>query len=233
MLIKVCGMREAHNIRELLEEVEIDFIGFIFYHKSPRYVSDNEEYINAIRSCGKQKVGVFVDESLETILEKADKYGLDCIQLHGNESPALCRVLRKVNRLLEDRTTVNPAHYTLRHGALYKVIKAFHIASTEDLTATTPYTACVDYYLFDTKSPDYGGSGRRFDWSILDAYDGDTPFLLSGGISHDSLDDLKKIHHPKFAGVDLNSGFEIAPAHKDVARLKSFIQHLKPKKENL
>ena len=190
-------MRDAENIREV-EALGIDMMGFIFYPKSSRYVSEQPAYLP--QKC--KRVGVFVNEDVENIKKIADNYALDFIQLHGHES------IEDVQKL-QDR----------------KVIKAFNIATKEDLDATVPYVGLVDYFLFDTKGPSVGGNGEKFDWSILDAYNGDTPFLLSGGIGPDDAERIKTFRHPKCIGIDLNSRFEIEPGIKDIVKLKTFLNY--------
>ena len=197
MIVKVCGMRDAENIREV-EALGIDMMGFIFYPKSSRYFSEQPAYLP--QKC--KRVGVFVNEDVENIKKIADNYALDFIQLHGHES------IEDVQKL-QDR----------------KVIKAFNIATKEDLDATVPYVGLVDYFLFDTKGPSVGGNGEKFDWSILDAYNGDTPFLLSGGIGPDDAERIKTFRHPKCIGIDLNSRFEIEPGIKDIVKLKTFLNY--------
>ncbi|MDR2916672.1 MAG: phosphoribosylanthranilate isomerase [Tannerella sp.] len=205
MKIKVCGMRDPENIRHI-EAFDVDFIGFVFYAKSPRYVLADNDSVEAIRQCIKPKVGVFVNETLEQMLEKAELYQLSFLQLHGNETSDLCGELRQRG---------------------YSVIKAFSVASVDDIRKTENYPGCCDYFLFDTKCAGYGGSGNCFDWSLLDAYNGNTPFLLSGGLSPDCVLEIKQLRHSGFAGIDLNSGFEISPAIKDTGKLKDFITEIR------
>ena len=196
-------MREAENIRKV-EALGIDMMGFIFYPKSSRYVSARPAYLP--QKC--KRVGVFVDEDIENIKKIADDYALDFVQLHGHESPDFIRTLKfQVS------------------GFRFQVIKAFNIATKEDLEATTPYAGLVDYFLFDTKGPSVGGNGEKFDWSVLEAYNGDTPFLLSGGIGPDDTGRILDYHHPKCIGVDLNSRFEIEPGIKDITKLKTFLNY--------
>ena len=197
--IKVCGMREAENIREV-EALGIDMMGFIFWPKSSRYVSGQPDYLPK----HVKRVGVFVDEDLEQVKRLAADYGLDYIQLHGQESPA----------------------YIFQLGGLH-IIKAFNIATVEDLQQTQPYEGLVDYFLFDTKGKSVGGTGEKFNWDVLDAYQGSTHFLLSGGIGPDDAANVKAFHHPKCIGIDLNSRFELAPGLKDVKKLKDFIDQIK------
>ncbi len=201
MIIKVCGMRKGENIREV-EGLGVDFMGFIFYPKSPRYVDVLPDYLpqNA------KRVGVFVDENLDTILSIAKQFRLEYIQLHGNESPVLVKQL---------------------NGAGYKLIKAFSIAVKEDLNQVEAYKNQCSYFIFDTKSESIGGSGQCFDWNILQQYKGDTPFLLSGGISLENLHELKQFQHNQLVGYDLNSCFELSPAVKDCHKLSQFLNELK------
>jgi phosphoribosylanthranilate isomerase len=202
-LVKVCGMRDAENIREV-EALGIDMMGFIFYPKSSRYVSERPVYLP--QKC--KRVGVFVDEDIENIIKIADDYALDFIQLHGHESAEYIRALRfQVS------------------GFRFQVIKAFNIATKEDLDATAPYEGLVDYFLFDTKGPSVGGNGEKFDWSMLKDYTGFTPFLLSGGIGPDDAERVKAFHHHKCIGIDLNSRFEIEPGIKDITKLKTFLNY--------
>ena len=202
-------MREPENIRQV-EALGIDWMGFIFYERSPRYIGNpaNEETacVRAIRESPLRKVGVFVNATPETMMETANRYRLDYLQLHGNESPDTCYALHKRG---------------------YALIKAFSIADEDDLKPTCDYEGRVDYFLFDTKCSGYGGSGKAFDWSVLEAYKGETPFLLSGGICPKSTEAIRHFRHPRLAGIDLNSGFETEPGLKDAERLKTFIDKIK------
>lgn len=197
MIIKVCGMTDADNIRQI-EQLGIDMIGFIFYPKSPRFLYGIPEYLPQRA----RRVGVFVNESKENVCIYADRFSLDYIQLHGNESPEYCRSLRQQG---------------------LQSIKAFSIASPKDLDNTAAYEDICSYYLFDTKTEKFGGSGNQFDWSLLHRYQGHTPFLLSGGINLYSTQALKKFRHPRLAGIDLNSRFETSPGMKNVARIRDFL----------
>lgn len=198
MIVKVCGMREPRNVSEVAS-LGIDWMGFIFYERSPRFF--NEETLSLPDSI--KRVGVFVNENVQKILQTSEKFRLDYVQLHGTESVDTCK------RVIE----------TGRH-----IIKAISVSSAKDIECTERYEGLADYFLFDTKCKGYGGSGNRFDWSVLEQYTGDTPFLLSGGLRPDSLPELLQFHHEKYAGIDLNSGFEISPALKDTGKLKSFIE---------
>lgn len=198
MIIKTCGMRDADNIRAV-SELGIDWMGFIFWAPSSRYVSEKPTFLPTRQ----KRVGVFVDARIEEVKSKADEYALDLIQLHGSESPAFCEWLKANSR--------------------QQLIKAFNIATQEDLEQTSPYEGLVDYFLFDTKAKMVGGNGTQFDWSVLSAYQGNTPFLLSGGIGPDDAEKVRNFHHPQLAGIDLNSRFELSPALKDIEKLKQFI----------
>lgn len=198
MIIKTCGMRDADNIRAV-SELRIDWMGFIFWPPSSRYVSEKPSFLPTRQ----KRVGVFVDARIEEVKSKADEYALDLIQLHGSESPAFCERLKTNSR--------------------QQLIKAFNIATQEDLQQTSPYEGLVDYFLFDTKAKMVGGNGTQFDWSVLPAYQGNTPFLLSGGIGPDDAEKVRNFHHPQLAGIDLNSRFELSPALKDIEKLKQFI----------
>ncbi len=203
MIIKVCGMRDPENIRAV-EQAGTDWMGFIFYPKSPRYVEACPDYLP--EQC--KRVGVFVNEPLEHIIRKAGEYRLNYIQLHGQEDPGTCRKLQE---------------------AKLKVIKAFSVAKELGTMSLDRYEGCCDYFLFDTACPTHGGSGKAFDWNLVQSYHGETPFLLSGGINPQSLEALSQFEHPNWAGIDLNSGFETAPAVKDATLLHTFIKQVKQK----
>ena len=198
MIIKVCGMREADNIREV-EMLGIDMMGFIFWPKSSRFVTQRPDYLPK----RVKRVGVFVDEDPEQVKRLAVDYDLDYIQLHGQESPS----------------------YIFQLGGLH-IIKVFNISTAEDLLQAQPYEGIVDYFLFDAKGKSVGGNGEKFNWDVLSAYNGSTPFLLSGGIGPDDATNVKAFHHPKCIGIDLNSRFELSPGLKDVAKLKEFMFNL-------
>jgi len=204
-MIKVCGMREPDNIRAV-DSLGINMMGFIFWPKSSRYVNPGDsprEVMETVSGIHAKRVGVFVDEDPGQVRRLADDFSLDYIQLHGQESPAYIFQLRGLH-----------------------VIKAFNIATEDDLLQTRPYEGIVDYFLFDTKGKSVGGNGEKFDWSVLSSYDGSTPFLLSGGIGPDDAERLRASHHEKCVGIDLNSRFEIAPGLKDVDALRKFLNEL-------
>ncbi|MDD7061450.1 MAG: phosphoribosylanthranilate isomerase [Parabacteroides sp.] len=211
MITKVCGLCQAENI-QAVAKTGIQWTGFIFYTPSPRCLLRDPAEAERVRQLitadafRPKRVGVFVNASQEEIMEVAQQYRLDYLQLHGHESPDFCYALQKRG---------------------YALIKAFSIATAEDLAHTADYAGRVDYFLFDTKCAGYGGSGQRFDWSLLQDYQGETPFLLSGGIRPEMAADLQRFHHPRWAGIDLNSGFESAPGVKQAETLRSFQNNFK------
>ena len=211
-------MRDPENIRQVAG-TGIDWMGFIFYARSARSIDSRQWTVDSLKKTDSpsnyhlstvnrqlKRVGVFVNATPEYTIETANLYKLDYLQLHGNESPDTCYALQKRG---------------------YAIIKAFSIASADDLTSTTEYEGRTDYFLFDTKCNSYGGSGKQFDWSVLASYKGNTPFLLSGGISPDSVDAVRNFRHPQLAGIDLNSGFETEPGMKDAEKIKTFIDKIK------
>ena len=206
LTIKICGMREDSNIRAAAE-LKPDILGFIFYNKSPRFAG---ELLNpcTISSLGKgiSKAGVFVNADLRVISDTIQKYSLDMVQLHGEEPPELC--LR-----LQDRGL--------------RVIKTFNINGATQFRLISRYISCTDYFLFDTASKRYGGSGQKFDWTILHSYDLGHPFFLGGGIGPADAAIIKEINNPSFHGVDLNSRFESEPGLKNIEILKGFINDLR------
>ena len=202
-LLKVCGMKEAENIRSLVA-VEPDFIGFIFYAKSPRYVNGlDEEEIGEIPDTIK-KVGVFVNESQETIKEIYFRYGLDYVQLHGDEDMNFAKELSDEG---------------------IKIIKVFRVIDTIPDEALA-FEGVADYFLFDTAAASYGGTGRHFDWNILTNYSLETPFLLSGGVQLSDLDKIKAMEIEKLVGIDVNSKFEIEPGLKNIELVKKLKEEL-------
>ncbi len=232
-LIKVCGMRDAQNIREVAA-LGVNLIGLIFYPKSPRYVQSISSDAGIIpdynglnshtplplsqgegsKMLDKQykTVGVFVDDMPQNIVTAVYNYHLSYVQLHGDESPVMIDNLRRT--LVPD---IVPQ---------IKIIKAISVSSAEDLKRCEQYEGHIDLFLFDTKCKGYGGSGQKYDWSVLEAYTGPTPFLLSGGIGPDDAARLRDFHHPQCVGIDLNSKFETAPGMKDVTKLQQFLLQL-------
>ena len=280
-LIKVCGMRDAQNIREVAA-LGVNLIGLIFYPKSPRYIesissdagiipdysslnsltpkplskgegSDMlDKQLKAEETEGEARnkqieseqlkstqskapfnkvttplsfgegqggeaaipkfVGVFVNDMPQNIITAVYNYHLSYVQLHGDESPVMIGNMRRT--LVPD---IVPQ---------IKIIKAISVSSAEDLKRCEQYEGHVDLFLFDTKCKGYGGSGQKYDWSVLEAYTGQTPFLLSGGIGPDDADRLRDFHHPQCIGIDLNSKFETAPGMKDINLLQNFLHQL-------
>ncbi|HOT64778.1 MAG TPA: phosphoribosylanthranilate isomerase [Dysgonamonadaceae bacterium] len=203
MIVKVCGMRDAENIREV-EALGVDWMGFVFHRTSPRFVGELPDYLPQRA----KRVGVFVDETEEQIMETVQLFRLDMVQLHGHETPDFCNRIRSKG---------------------LKVIKAINVQNTFSTEEVSFYERACDYFLFDTKTLLPGGSGQKFDWSSLSAYRGTTPFLLSGGISPDDADRVEAFVHERCIGIDLNSRFETSPACKDTHLLQSFIDKIKRK----
>ncbi|MBR3656011.1 MAG: phosphoribosylanthranilate isomerase [Prevotella sp.] len=199
MIVKVCGMRDAQNIRDV-DKLGVDWIGMIFCSQSKRFVAEVPSYLPKHQ----KRVGVFVDAPLEDIRQHISDYQLNIIQLHGQESPDYVKALKP-----------------------HTTIKAFNIAKADDLVQTEQYEGIADYFLFDTKGLMVGGNGQKFDWSVLTAYHGKTPFLLSGGIGLDDAESIGSFHHPCCIGIDLNSRFEISPALKDIDKLRTFLGKIK------
>jgi len=195
-------MRDEHNIRAV-EHLDIDWMGFIFYPLSSRYVGEQLSYLPEKVT----RVGVFVNEQPEIVRKRAEQSRLQILQLHGKESPAYCRELKKQG---------------------YRVIKAFGIETDQPFPTENVqrYEGSCDYFLFDTKTPIHGGSGQKFNWELLNDYRGTIPFLISGGLSPGDAEVIKAFSHPQLMGVDLNSGFETSPAVKDTTLLQTFIEQL-------
>lgn len=217
-IIKVCGMRNGENIRQVAE-LGVDYIGMIFWAKSPRNVTMVPTHAGIIPdrinsqlstlSSQFKRVGVFVDEMPQNIITRVVNFKLDVVQLHGHETPTVIRNLR---------TTLDPdIHPSIQFW------KAINISSPDDIEVCQMYEDCVDAFVFDTKCTCMGGSGQKFDWSILEAYNGSKPFLLSGGIGLEDAERIKAFYHPRCIGIDLNSRFETEPALKDVNKLIKFI----------
>ncbi|MGA0560790.1 phosphoribosylanthranilate isomerase [Larkinella sp. VNQ87] len=210
MKVKVCGMRDSDNIRDLLA-LAPDFMGFIFYDKSLRFVGEDLDS-DLLKSFPRsvKKVGVFVNASPDYILRSVKKYDLQYVQLHGNETPEFCRNLR--NRGIS-------------------IIKAFAVDESFNFSMINNFKPSCDFFLFDAKGEQYGGNGFSFDWSLMNRYDNEKPFFISGGIDTNSLDSLAKIKHLKLYGVDVNSRVEMSPGLKDIELVKAIITRLKPIEE--
>lgn len=201
MIVKVCGISDPENYCQL-DRLNIDMIGLNYYEPSKRFVGHNFNTDALTHSCA--RVGVFVNAPIDFILECINKHKLDYVQLHGNESAEMCKTLSKRS----------------------KVIKVFSIDSGFDFNQTLIYDSC-DFFLFDTKTKNYGGSGRRFDWTHIHNYKGITPFIIAGGISIEHAADIKKIEHKRFQGIDINSCFETKPAYKNIDLIESFLKLIK------
>lgn len=208
MKIKVCGLKNRENIREIVS-CKPDFLGFIFYPPSPRYVGEYFD-VRLIRNIPPyiNKTGVFVNQDVDTIIRLVERYSLNFVQLHGDEDASFAAAL-KAKRIA--------------------VIKAFCIDSTFDFIHTEPYLSSCEYFLFDSKSKSYGGSGEKFDWQLLNRFTFGKPFFLSGGITPEDGNSITAIQHPFLLGIDINSGFEISPGLKDVFKVNEFIKVIKKK----
>lgn len=217
MNIKVCGITQLKQLQQL-EAMNIDFAGLIFYKESSRFVGDKLDKAE-IKSADfdLKKVGVFVNPEMIDVLDAIDDYGLDIVQLHGDESPEMCEDL----------------------SSEVEVIKAFRVGTDTNIdNMVAPYDAVCDYYLFDTKADNtspveggwvgaFGGTGQQFDWSILTKAKIEKPFFLSGGIGPDDAEKIKDFRHPDFFAIDINSRFEKEPGVKDVAAILKFRQAFK------
>jgi len=203
MVVKVCGIKTPTNIAEM-SDLDIDMVGLNFYSPSKRYItedrdgSDFEQLPSNIL-----RVGVFVNATIDDINRLADKYKLDYIQLHGDEDLAFCRKVAKS----------------------HKLIKVFRVDEHTDLSTLHDYDF-AKYLLFDTATKQFGGSGKKFDWSVLHQYQGEIPFLLSGGIGPEDAGQIAQLEHRSFAGIDINSKFESEPGIKSIALIKPFLDKL-------
>jgi phosphoribosylanthranilate isomerase len=208
MNIKICGITDLKQLQQL-DGLDIDFAGLIFYPASPRYVGDKLSKSDVKKAdFDLKKVGVFVNPTMIDVLDAIDDYGLEVVQLHGDESAQMC----------EDLSTE------------VEVIKAFRITGDENIDAlVAPYDAVCDYYLFDTggassslggsAAPSFGGTGKQFDWSKLNKAKIEKPFFLSGGIGVEDIARIKAFKHLDLFGIDVNSKFETAPGVKDMSKV--------------
>ncbi|MDO4230051.1 MAG: phosphoribosylanthranilate isomerase [Capnocytophaga sp.] len=204
LLVKICGMKYAENIRQIAD-LQPDYLGFIFYSKSPRYFETEMPNI----SSDIKKVGIFVNENIDEIGLKIENYALKAIQLHADESPSFCKELKKKHKDVE-------------------IIKAFAVDETFDFSTLIPYENEVDYFLFDTKGKNHGGNGVAFDWKLLENYSFQKPFFLSGGIGINEIEQIKLMKNkglPLFA-IDVNSKFEIEAGLKNEKLLRSFLEQI-------
>jgi len=203
MKVKVCGIKYSNNLSRLAQ-LDLAMIGFNFHPQSKRYVHTIGDLDLAKIPASVKRIGVFVKASRTILKQRTEEFGLDYLQLHGDE-------------------TVSEAEEA---QALCAIIKVFRIDAAFDFSLTKNYDF-ADLFLFDTYTKDYGGSGKRFDWQQLNNYKGETPFLLAGGIGPSDVAKIKMIKHPQFYGVDINSGFELEPGLKDEDSVSTFIQQLK------
>ena len=199
-------MRDAANI-QAIARLKPDYLGFIFYPKSPRYVgldfaSENIQHLPQ----NIKRTGVFVNATEQEVVDAVTKYGLNVVQLHGNESPEFCLEAKQLGM---------------------EIIKAFQIDQNFDFETLKSYADVCDFYLFDTKTKGYGGSGHKFDWKILEKYDNHKPLFLSGGITADDVEDILNLKQLSIYAVDINSKFEVEPGLKDVELVKGFVERLK------
>lgn len=206
--LKICGMKVPENITGVAA-LEPDYLGFIFYKGSKRFVADLEpDYVKNLPAAI-MKTGVFVNESLLEIVEMVNRYDLCAVQLHGQESPEFIEELK-------------------RHlGTHVEMIKAFGMEEGFDFNQLNAYQHLVDYFLFDTKTPAHGGSGQLFDWTLLSQYELQVPYFLSGGIDLNSAEALKKINDTRLYALDINSRFELEPGLKDIDKLIDFKHRIK------
>lgn len=202
--IKVCGITDAANSIEIAA-MGIDYQGFIFYERSKRFISNDPGYLFSRIPSEIIKTGVFVNEKPSNVIDLAFRFKLDMVQLHGSEPPVECRALGDAGIV---------------------VIKAFSISPVADFTSLQQYMDVCDYFLFDSGTGNSGGSGRKFDWSLLESYGLDKPFFLSGGIGPEDSGILRSLKSDQFHCVDINSRFEVSPGIKDINMIRTFINDL-------
>jgi phosphoribosylanthranilate isomerase len=207
MKIKVCGLKEVEQIMGL-QAMQVDYAGIIFYEGSKRFIGDpGEDTVGMIRELTVLKVGVFVNQPLTTVEKAIVDFDLSAVQLHGEESPAYAASLPKN----------------------IKLIKAFGLDAGSDVDSLVePYMNCVDLFLFDTSvnGQNAGGTGKKFNWDVLQHAKISKPFLLSGGIGPGDEDAIRSFHHPFFFGIDVNSRFETEPGIKDLDSIQKFIEQV-------
>lgn len=202
--LKICGMKLPDNI-QAVAALRPDYLGFIFFRDSKRFVDGLTPSFVKNLPTEIRRTGVFVNEELNKVAELAVLYGLNAVQLHGQEPAKYCIALKG---LLAD--------------AGIELIKAFGVNEQFDFSTLNAYSNVVDYFLFDTQTPDHGGSGKTFNWALLENYKLSKPFFLSGGIGPDHMEQLKQINDPRLYAVDINSRFELAPGLKNTDQLKDF-----------
>ncbi len=202
--LKICGMRDGANIMDVAS-LQPDYLGFIFYPKSPRFVG-NHFVLPANLKPEIIRVGVFVNETSSVILDKAKAYQLNYIQLHGNETPDQCEALGQLG---------------------LGIIKVFSVGDDFDFEITKPYKKVVDYFLFDTKGKYHGGNATTFNWDLLKQYDQEIPFLLSGGLSPENINEALELKSMNIHALDVNSGVEENPGMKDITKVKQLQNKIK------
>ncbi len=201
--LKICGMRDASNMLEVGKLLP-DYMGFIFYPPSPRYVGEDFQIPVGLNNAI-HRVGVFVNEQVDRMIELRARHNLSHVQLHGDESVAVCEQLKQEG---------------------VGVIKVFRVDEAFDFSVTRPYKKVVDFFLFDTKGKHYGGNAQVFDWSILDQYDQEIPFFLSGGLTVENIQHVQRLKLMNLHALDLNSGVEDSPGAKNVLLIKEVIKKL-------
>ena len=207
MKVKVCGIKYQENLEDLAT-LPVDMIGFNFYSQSKRFLQPNTRLNIEALPDSLAKVGVFVNALPATLTEQQKRYKLDYLQLHGDDDIEAVATAKKIA----------------------KVIKVFRVNESFDFKLTEEFNS-ADLFLFDTYTAHYGGSGKKFDWDLLNKYNGPTPFLLAGGLSKKDAEALREWTHPQLYGVDINSGFEITPGLKDTNKVSQFLNKIK--KQNL
>ncbi len=200
--VKICGNAEQENFIKVCN-LQPYYVGFIFYEKSKRFVA-NPFKVKQPKGIKAKRVGVFVNSNVQEISSKVKEFNLDIIQLHGDETPEFCTKISKIK----------------------PVFKAFQINNNFNFNILTSYYSSCYYFLFDTSSNQYGGSGKKFNWSLLSNYKLEKPFILSGGIGEEDAEIIKKMNHPKMIGIDVNSKFEISPGVKNISKLSKFLNKL-------
>jgi phosphoribosylanthranilate isomerase len=204
MKLKICGMRDADNIMQVAA-LRPDYMGFIFYEKSPRFVQHDfdigDEFPSAIK-----RIGVFVKETTQTIVRQAKRLNLEYIQLHGDEIVSQCEALRAEG---------------------LKVIRVFSVDDDFDFKTTKSYKTVSDFFLFDTKGKYYGGNAQTFNWDILNQYNQEVPFFLSGGINPENVKQVANLKGMNIHALDVNSGVESSPGVKDIEKIKLLIDSIK------
>jgi phosphoribosylanthranilate isomerase len=198
LLLKVCGMINPQNIKEVDDVVKPDYIGMIFYLGSQRYMDKNPD---ALPDTNAKKIGVFVNASIETIIKKAREFKFNIVQLHGDETPEFCKELSELG---------------------YNIFKAFKVDDSISANDIKPYKDVCSTFIFDSRTPKHGGSGKKFNWEKLDEIANINKFFLSGGISAEDTDKILKLNYDNLIGIDINSKFEIKPGLKDVDLIKNF-----------